>query len=173
MIQDAFNQIENRLEKTGALPSMLSMDPSDGGGFSTSPASLKIGGPSEQAFYLANRVASAVRKKYPSIKIGLYAYNLHAAPPKFALEPNIVVLVATAMNQSAYRTDELVELWKQKGAQVGIRDYFGVMAWDWDMPGQPKGSRLAYINQLKDYYKNGIRYYSAETNIGWISRGLG
>ena len=173
VIQDAFNQIENRLEKTGALPSMLSMDPSDGGGFSTSPASLKIGGPSEQAFYLANRVASAVRKKYPSIKIGLYAYNLHAAPPKFALEPNIVVLVATAMNQSAYRTDELVELWKQKGAQVGIRDYFGVMAWDWDMPGQPKGSRLAYINQLKDYYKNGIRYYSAETNIGWISRGLG
>jgi hypothetical protein len=26
---------------------------------------------------------------------------------------------------------------------------------------------------LKDYYKRGIRFFSAETNIGWISRGLG
>ncbi len=173
LINDAFAQIESRKKKTGQLPDMLSMDPSDGGGFSTSEAALKIGGPGEQTFYLANRVASAVRNKYPSVKIGLYAYNLHAAPPKFALEPNIVVLVATAMNQSAYRTDELIDLWKKKGVQVGIRDYYGVMAWDWDMPGKVKGSKLVYVNQLKDYYNKGIRYFSAETNIGWISRGLG
>ncbi|WP_276504476.1 DUF4838 domain-containing protein [Terrimonas pollutisoli] len=173
VIKDAFTQIEKRLQQTGKLPSMISMDPSDGGGFSTSPASLKIGGPSEQAFYLANKVASAVWEKYPSIKIGLYAYNLHAAPPKFSLEPNIVVLVATTLNQSAYRTDELMDLWKKKGAGVGIRDYYGVMAWDWDMPGQPKGSKLAYVNLLKDYHKRGIRFFSAETNIGWISRGPG
>ncbi len=173
LIRDAFEQIDNRLKKTGRLPSMISMDPSDGGGFSTSPSSLKIGGPSEQTFYLANRAAKAVGKKYPGVKIGLYAYNLHAAPPKFALEPNIVVLVATAMNQSAFRTDELIEAWKKKDLQVGIRDYFGVMAWDWDMPGQPRGSRFPYVNQLKDYYEMGVRYFSAETNIGWISRGLG
>jgi hypothetical protein len=173
VVRDAFKQIEQRLKETGELPGMISMDPSDGGGFSTSAASLKIGGPGEQTFYLANTVAKAVREKYPTVRIGLYAYNLHAAPPKFDLEPNIVVLVATALNQSAFRTDELIDLWKKKGAQVGIRDYYGVMAWDWDMPGQPKGSRIAYVNQLKDYYKQGIRFVSAETNIGWISRGLG
>ena len=173
LINDALTQIETREKKTGQLPHMISMDPSDGGGFSTSASALKIGGPSEQTFYLANRVAKAVRAKYPSIKIGLYAYNQHATPPKFSMEPNIVVLVATAMNQSAYRTDELIEIWKKKGVEVGIRDYFGVMAWDWDMPGQPRGGRFAYIKQLKQYYKTGVRFFSAETNIGWISRGLG
>ncbi len=173
IIRDAFNQIETKLQKTGQPPGMISMDPSDGGGFSTSPSALEIGGPSEQTFYLANRVAKAVRQKYPTARIGLYSYNLHAAPPKFSLEPNIVVLVATAMNRSAYRTDELIEIWKKKGVQVGIRDYFGVMAWDWDMPGQVKGGKFTSIRQLKEYYKTGIRFFSAETNIGWISRGLG
>ncbi|MFC0775986.1 DUF4838 domain-containing protein [Terrimonas alba] len=173
IIHDAFAQIETKKKKTGQLPDMISMDPSDGGGFSTSASALRIGGASEQTFYIANRVAKAVRAKYPSIKIGLYAYNFHAAPPNFELEPNIAVLVATAMNQSAYRTDELIGMWKKKGVEVGIRDYYGVMAWDWDMPGQPKGAKLTYVNQLKDYYKTGIRFFTAETNIGWISRGLG
>lgn len=173
VIKDAFEQIEATLKKTGQPPTMISMDPSDGGGFSKSAASLKTGGPSEQTFYLANQVAKAARVKYPAIKIGLYAYNLHAAPPRFELEPNIVVLVATAMNQSAYRTDELINLWKKNGVQVGIRDYYGVMAWDWDMPGQVNGGKLAYVKKLKEYYNTGIRFFSAETNIGWISRGLG
>ncbi len=173
VINDALQQINDIFKKTGVLPEMISMDPSDGGGFSTSAASLKIGGPVEQTFYLANKVAKAVKEKYPSIKIGLYAYNEHAAPPEFRLENNIVVLIATAMNQSKYRTDDLIALWKKKGVQIGIRDYYGVMAWDWDMPGRPNGSRLSYVNKLKDYYKEGLELFSAETNIGWISRGLG
>ena len=85
LINDAFTQIETRKKKIGQPPGMISMDPSDGGGFSTSASALKIGGPSEQTFYLANRVAKAIRDKYPAIKVGLYAYNLHAAPPKFEL----------------------------------------------------------------------------------------
>lgn len=173
VINDALQQINDIYKKTGVLPDMISMDPSDGGGFSTSAASLKIGGPVEQTFYLANRVAKAVKDKYPSVKIGLYAYNEHAAPPEFPLENNIVVLIATAMNQSKYRTDELIRLWKKKGVQIGIRDYYGVMAWDWDMPGKPDGSRLSYVNKLKNYYNEGLRLFSAETNVGWISRGLG
>lgn len=172
-IADAFSRIESELKKSGRLPNMISMDPSDGGGFSKSPASLKIGGASEQAFYLANRVASAIRKKYPSVKVGMYAYNLHAIPPAFDLEPNIVVLVATAMTKSEYRTDELINMWQKKGATVGLRDYLGVIAWDWDMPGQVAGGKLSYVKNLKYFYQKGIRYYSAETNIGWISRGLG
>jgi hypothetical protein len=173
VINDALQQVNDIYKRTGVLPEMISMDPSDGGGFSTSAASLKIGGPVEQTFYLANKVAKAVKEKYPSIKIGLYAYNEHAAPPEFPLENNIVILIATAMNQSKYRTDELITLWKKKGVQVGIRDYYGVMAWDWDMPGRPNGSRLSYVSNLKDYYKEGLKLFSAETNIGWISRGLG
>jgi hypothetical protein len=173
VIGDALAQVASKVKTNTRATAMISMDPSDGGGFSTTAAALKIGGPSEQTFYLANKVAKAVREKYPNVKVGLYAYNLHAAPPKFELEPNIVVLVATAMNQSAYRTDELINLWKNKGVQVGIRDYYGVMAWDWDMPGQPNGSRIGYVSQLKNYYNNHIRFFSAETNIGWISRGLG
>ncbi|MEO7800526.1 MAG: DUF4838 domain-containing protein [Ginsengibacter sp.] len=173
VINDAIQQIKDIYKKTGVLPEMISMDPSDGGGFSTSAASLKIGGPVEQTFYLANEVAKAVKQKYSTVKVGLYAYNEHAAPPEFPLENNIVVLIATAMNQSKYRTGDLIALWKKKGVQIGIRDYYGVMAWDWDMPGRPNGSRLTYVNKLKDYYKGGLQLFSAETNIGWISRGLG
>ena len=173
VIKDAFAQIEQYERRNGVAPYMISLDPSDGGGFSTSAASLKIGGPSEQTFYLANRVVQAVSKKHPSVKFGLYAYNEHAAPPAFEIEPNIVVLVATALNQSKYRTDDLISLWQKKGVTVGLRDYYGVMAWDWDMPGMVAGGKLAYVSNLKNYYKVGIRYVSAETNIGWISRGLG
>jgi hypothetical protein len=152
---------------------MISMDPSDGGGFSTSTDAKKIGGPSEQVFYLANRVAKALSQKYEGVYVGLYAYYQHAAPPQFELEPNMVVLIATAMNESKYRTDELIEIWKKKKVQLGIRDYYGVMAWDWDMPGQPKGGKISYVKQLKRYYDQGIRLFTAETNVGWISRGLG
>ena len=173
VIKDAIAQIEQHEKRTGTVPYMISLDPSDGGGFSTGAASQKIGGPSEQVFYLANRVAQAVGKKYPSVRFGLYAYNEHAAPPAFQIEPSIVVLVATALNQSKYGTDELISLWQKKGVTVGLRDYYGVMAWDWDMPGMVSGGKLAFVSNLKKHYKAGIRYVSAESNIGWISRGLG
>ena len=171
VIADAEKQIETAIKKTGNVPVMISLDPSDGGGFSTSAASQKIGGPSEQVFYLVNRVAKALYNQYPQVRIGLYAYNFHASPPSFAIEPNVTVLIATSMNRSKYRTEELVDLWRKKGVVVGLRDYYGVMAWDWDMPGQPLGARMEYVMKLKDYYANDIRLFTAETNIGWISRG--
>lgn len=172
-IKDALAQVDNYNKRTGQLPASISMDPSDGGGFSTRAAALKIGGPSEQVFYLANRVAKVMQQKYPPVKVGLYAYNYHSAPPKFAVEPNIVVLIATAYNQSSYTFDQLVDMWKKKGVRIGIRDYLGVLAWDWDMPGQVRGSKTAYVEQIKAFHKDGALYYSGETNIGWISRGLG
>ncbi|WP_162303895.1 DUF4838 domain-containing protein [Paracnuella aquatica] len=173
VIKDALEQVSAYQVRTGSLPVSISMDPSDGGGFATSEAALKIGGPSAQTYYLANRVARAVGQRYPGVQVGLYAYNQHAAPPAFPVEPNIIVLVATAMNQSAYRTDELIQLWRKKGVKVGIRDYYGVMAWDWDMPGKPAGGKMNYVSQLRKYHGEGIRIFSAETNIGWVSRGLG
>jgi hypothetical protein len=171
-IKDALAQVESYIKRTGKPPLSISMDPSDGGGFSTSAEALEIGDPSEQVFYLANRVAKALQQKYPSVKVGLYAYNYHSAPPKFAVEPNTVVLIATAYNQSSYTFDQLVDMWKNKGVRIGIRDYLGVLAWDWDMPGQVRGSKTAYVEQIKAFYKEGALYYSGETNIGWISRGL-
>ncbi len=173
VIKDAFSQIEASLKRTGVLPAMISMDPSDGGGFATNAAALKIGSPSEQVFYLANRVAIEVKKKYNGVKIGLYAYNFHANPPLLKLESNIVVLIATTMSQSKFRLNELIGLWQKKGVSLGIRDYLGVIAWDWDMPGKPNGAKISYVNKIKEFYAAGSKYYSAETNNGWISRGLG
>ncbi|WP_132052529.1 DUF4838 domain-containing protein [Pseudocnuella soli] len=173
IIADVLNQVEASIKKRGTPPAMISLDPSDGGGYSTTKSSLQIGGPSEQVFYLANRVAKILRERHPSVRVGLYAYNYHAAPPRFAIESNITVLIATSMNKSAFRTEELIEMWQKKKVVVGIRDYFGVMAWDWDMPGQPSGSKLTYVSKLKNYHQLGVRLFSAETNVGWISRGLG
>lgn len=148
----------------------VSMDPSDSGGFKTyaSDDPLKKSD-TEQTFYLANRVAKEI---YPH-KVGIYAYYTHSEPPSFPVEPNIIVLVATAMNVSNYTPEQLVNMWKAKGVEVGIRDYMGVMDWDWDMPGKVKGSKIAFVKGLKKWYNMGCRYFNAETDPGFISRGFG
>ena len=37
---------------------------------------------------------------------------------------------------------ELVEQWSKKVGAVGLREYYGVEAWDWGLPGRMRGSRM-------------------------------
>lgn len=153
---------------------MVSMDPSDGPAVCLCAECQKLGTPSDQIFYLANRVAKAVREKYPNKSIGLYAYSSHALPTKIELEPNIFVMIATAFNSTPYTYDQLVSLWGQKVPRLGCRDYFGVMAWDYDMPGKPLGAKIALVKKrLQASVQQKMVGFLAETNIGWMSRGLG
>lgn len=154
---------------------MISMDPSDGAGACTCANCRKLGGTTEQIFYLANRVAKAVREKYPEAKVGLYAYYEHAAPPAFPLESNVFVQIATALNASPYTVDQLFDLWGRKLPRIGVREYFGVMAWDHDMPGRGnRASRLDYIEQIiPRFHRSGAVTFQAQSTVGWMSRGLG
>ncbi len=177
LVELVINDAKKRLDvfkKTGQFMNMISMEPSDGGGFCTSPGCLKIGSPSDQVFYLTNAVAKAVQKDYPGIWVGNLAYNEHIEPTKYELEPNVFVMVTNGFNRTKYTTNEMLEKWNKKAKKVGVYEYLSVYAWDNDLPGRANATHLDFLTKsIKEYYENGARVYLAETNIGWISKGLG
>lgn len=159
--------------KNNRSPVFFSMEPSDGGGFCTSPECLAIGNPSDQVFYLANEVAKAL-KKYPGAWVGTYAYNEHIVPTKYKLEPNVFVMVTNGFNRSKYNTDELLQLWKNKAGKVGVYEYLSVFEGNMDMPGRHNASKTDYLrNSIRNFYNSGARSYQGESTIGWINKGLG
>jgi hypothetical protein len=173
VINDAIKRL-SVFDKTGQFMNMISMEPSDGGGFCTSPECLKIGSPSDQVFYLTNAVAKAIQKEYPGIWVGNLAYNEHIEPTKYDLEPNIFVMVTNGFNRTKYSTNELLQKWSKKAKKTGIYEYLSVYAWDNDLPGRSNATNLEFLKKsIQGYYENGARVYLAETNIGWISKGLG
>jgi hypothetical protein len=60
---------------------MISMGPSDGPGTCNSPACQKLGTITDRVYYLVNRVAKAIHKKYPSTLVGCLAYGEYSPPP--------------------------------------------------------------------------------------------
>ena len=173
VIEDAKKR-QRVFKQTGQVINMVSMEPSDGGGFCTSPECLKIGSTSDQVFYLANAVAREFRKEYPGIWIGTLAYNEHIEPTKYDLEPNIFVMVTNGFNRSKYSTTELLEIWNKKAKKIGVYEYLSVYAWDNDLPGRSNATNLDFLKKsIEAYYKSGARVYLGETTIGWASKGLG
>lgn len=178
LIQFIVRDVERRIEaslKNGTQDyKMISMAPSDGPGTCNSPACQKLGTITDRVYYLVNRVAKAIRNKYPSTLIGCLAYGEYSPPPTKKVEPNVFVGITTAFNGSKFSVDKLVDEWKKKGAIVGIYDYFSWYAWDFDVPGQSLASRPTdLIKSIKKYYTKGVKAYEAESSIGWISKGLG
>jgi Domain of unknown function (DUF4838) len=151
----------------------VSMDPNDGSEACSCEKCKALGNGSDQCLYLANQVAKAIRKEMPDAVVTFYVYASHRLPPeKVKAEPNINVQVAMGFNRTQYSLPELVRLWRKKVPAVGIRDYLGVMAWDWGLPGRAKGSRYAYIRDNIPVYKSwGATSYNAETNCNWGSFG--
>ena len=173
VIEDAKKRLDV-FKKTGQFMNMVSMEPSDGGGFCTSTECLKIGNPTDQVFYLTNSVARAIQKEYPGIWVGNLAYNEHIEPTKYELEPNVFVMVTNGFNRTKYSTSELLEKWGTKAKKLGVYEYLSVYAWDNDLPGRSNATKLEFLKKsIKAYYESGARVYLAETNIGWISKGLG
>jgi hypothetical protein len=168
-IADALRQFD-----ADPSPLMVSMDPSDGSRTCACPACKKLGSPSDQVFWLANRVAKAVREQRPGKWVGLYAYASHLMPTEVKLEPNVYVAVATAFNSTPLSLDELIAQWGRRAGMLGIREYYGVMAWDFDMPGRPRGANVAYVRRsIPHFYALGARTMVSESNCGFISRGVG
>lgn len=153
-------------------PRFISMEPSDGGGFCTSPECQKIGTPSDQVFYLVNEVAK-IGQKY-GMTVGSYAYSQHIAPTKYRLEPNVFVMVTNGFNWTKYSTTELLKMWGQKASRLGVYEYLSVYEGDMDMPGRHNASKPRYLQKtVRDFYNAGARSYQGESTIGWISRGPG
>jgi hypothetical protein len=174
VIRDVERRIETSLKNKTADHKMISMGPSDGPGTCNTPECQKLGTITDRVFYLVNRVAKAVRRKYPSTMIGCLAYGEYSPAPTKNLEPNVFVGITTAFNSSKYSVEQLTDQWRKKGATVGIYDYFSWYAWDFDVPGQSLASKTKQlIESIKKYYNKGAKAYEAESSIGWISKGLG
>jgi hypothetical protein len=153
---------------------MVSMDPSDGQGTCDCPACRKLGSTTDRVVSLANHVARGLRDAVPGGWVGMYAYATHREPPSIALESNIHVQVAMAFNRTAYTYDDLIRLWGEKAGSLGIRDYYGVEAWDFGLPGRIRGANPDYHRKrIPQYHAAGAVSVSAESNDNWGGQGPG
>ncbi len=153
---------------------MVSVDPSDGEGTCHCAECVKLGTTTDRVLHLANYVARALREKHPEAWVGLYAYSTHRLPPTIAIEPNVYVQVAMGFNRTQYTLAELVELWSKKAGAIGLREYYGVEAWDWGLPGRMRGSQVNYHRKWIPYFaERNVNAVNAETNSNWAGQTLG
>lgn len=171
-IKDKLDELEANTKKDPA-DIMVSMDPNDGSTECFCENCKKLGNGTDQALHLANQVADALAAKNPKALVGLYAYASHRMPPeKIEARPNICVQQAMGFNKTGLSYKELLDRWSKKVKQIGIRDYLGVMAWDWGLPGRGKGASMSYIKEKIPAYHNwGAITYNSEINANWGSFG--
>ena len=152
----------------------ISMDPSDGGGWCECEPCVAMGSVSDRAVLLANTVAEAIQVPGRTRLVGMYAYNYHSPPPSIRVHPQVVVSVATAFLRGGYRLDEIVAGWSEKGATLGIREYYSVFPWDHDLPGAARGANRDYLGRtIAEFHVKGARFLSAESSENWGTNGLG
>lgn len=167
-LKDKINELR-RDKQANAYAYTVSMDPNDGSVPCYCEKCRALGNGSDQALYLANKVAKGIKKTFPDAVVTLYVYASHRLPPeKIKAEPNVNVQVAMGFNKTKYSLPELVALWKKKVSAFGIRDYFGVMAWDWGLPGRGKASNFQYVKRWLPTYKSwNATSFNAEINANW------
>lgn len=168
--------VQHALAKFEQNPSLdsVSMDPSDGGGWCECDDCRRLGSVSDQAVTLANEVAAAINERYPGRLVGMYAYNYHSPPPSIQVHPRVVVSVATSFLKGGLRLDEIIAGWSNRGATLGIREYYGVHVWDRDLPAASRGGNLEYLKRtIPEFRSKGARFMSAESSDNWGPNGLG
>jgi uncharacterized protein DUF4838 len=172
ILNDALKRMETQIKQ--GYKNMITMEPSDGGGFCTTPECRTIGSSADQVFYLSNMVAKLFQKKYPGVWVSSYAYNEHIFPPRFPLEQNLFVMITNGFNPTRYSTNELLQIWKKRVSKVGVYEYLSVYEWDFDLPGQVRTSKIPYLKKsVRDFYDNGARAYNGESVMGWVNKGPG
>ena len=153
---------------------MVSVDPSDGEGTCHCQHCQALGTTTDRVFHLANAVARGLRAEDPTAWVGLYAYSSHRLPPKIEVEPNVYVQVAMGFNRTQFSLPELVDRWSQKVGAIGLREYYGVEAWDWGLPGRARGGRVGYHRKWIPFYaERKLNAVNAETNANWGAQTLG
>lgn len=161
--------------KSNPVADSVSVDPSDGGNWCECQNCAKLGEPNDRALILADAVAEAVVNEFGDRKyVGMYAYNYHSSPPTIPVHPNVIISVATAFIKEGMKVDDIIAGWSDKGAIIGIREYYSVNTWDRDLPGAARGSNLEYLAEtIPKFHHNGARFLSAESSDNWGCNGLG
>lgn len=128
---------------------------------------------SETLFAFVNRVAAAASERRPGTLIGCYAYSAYAHPPSFDLHPAVYVQVASAFRRTPLSLEEQLREFGAKTPHLGIREYFGVYQWDWDLPDPGNLEPETLARTLRSYRSSGVTAVNAEASCNWGPRGLG
>ncbi len=174
-VKDMVIQLTTAMKKSpGQSRYCISVEPSDGPGFCECSECAKLGGISNEVFLLANLVAKEFQKISPKAFVNLYAYNTHAAPPDFALEPNVLVQIIPYGYQHYSSPQEMIEDWKKKDDKLFIYDYYGLPINNIDMPLKGDLKPLEFANRLKYWHDQHIIGATLESSysIGATGDGL-
>ena len=163
---------------------MVSLSPNDGAGFCRCKTCCAVGSPSDNALMLANRVAEAIEAEYPGTFVAFYAYAGTSPPPALSGRANVIVWIATRFIRPGYTLEQLVAGWSAKVHHIGIREYYSVTPWSWQMPRHdPEGlaESLRYYHDHKaagvsaesedNFGSRGANYYVAATSVSCSRRG--
>jgi hypothetical protein len=188
--------IRHALEAAAAGSTLVSLSPPDGldfcecerclavcrGGttfrkhlatFARRPDGVVVSVASETVFGFVNQVAAAVAAKYPRTRVGCMAYSAYSEPPSFNLHPNVFVQATTAYRRTDLTLAEQLSTFRDRGCQAGLREYFSVYQWDWDVkPPQGTLSPAQLRAVFARYHEYGVRCINAEASNNWGPRGL-
>ena len=172
-IQDRLTNFKRTYDQDPASKNAVavSVEPADGGGNCECANCLALGSFSDRVFGLANETAIALRQQYPDRFVSLLAYNEHAAPPKFELEPNVIVLSTPyAFQRTGLPGDELVKAWSAKAKTLGIYDYWSIPDWSNNLPDLSYSRTVP--RKIRFWHEQGARIYLSESNFGAGNVGL-
>lgn len=174
LVAEDRKKLLGELRKANPASFMVSVDPSDGEGTCHCARCAALGTTSDRVFHLANEVARRLRATDPTAWVGLYAYSSHRLPPTIPIESNVYVQVAMGFNRTEFSLPELVDRWSKKVGAIGLREYYGVEAWDWGLPGRARGARVGYHEKWIPFFaERKLNAINAETNANWGTQTLG
>lgn len=151
-----------------------SVEPSDGEEWCECAACAAMGGVSDRVVVAANEVAAMLAERFPGKYAAFYAYNVHAPAPAVRVATNVIVSVATAYLPKGLEPESLMRAWNERGAKLGVREYWGIYQWHRSLPGRMRGADLAYLARtIPRFHALGARYFSAESGEDWGANGLG
>jgi len=145
---------------------VLSVDPSDGGGDCECDNCKKLGTVSDRYYFLANEVAKAFKKISPRASVSLMAYNTHAAPPSFALMPNVVVMIVPYAFQNFGTPQQFIEAWTRRHTNLLMYDYYCMPDWHYDVPSPRKTSWDILVNRIRYWKQKKIKGFLLESAYG-------
>ena len=101
------------------------------------------------------------------------AYSAYSEPPSFKLQPNVFIQATTAYRRTDLTLAEQLSTFRDRGCQAGLREYFSVYQWDWDVkPPQGQMSPAKMREVFAKYHEYGVRCINAEASNNWGPRGL-
>lgn len=152
---------------------MISISPSDGGGFCRCEKCVAMGPLSDRLQLFANRVAERVRSEFPHYSIGYYgAYSEHQAPPSIKAGDGVVVIPTTwtrnffkplsDMSNRVYL--KKLKSFLEHSPRMILRDFDGLSVW-WGAGPLTLADVHAADYQL--YQELGLEGIITEAGSGW------